>query len=320
MMKQSISIIIPIKSNRISVIDELCTYLHKLDNDLEATEIEYEIIIADECPNNLSKQFEELSLLENIVHIVPLDRSGKNDKLNGVYASIKQARKEYCLIVDDHYRITATEIAEIIPCFEEFDLFKVVPIFEKYSMDVMIDQAGFFFRCVFDKRKQYAGHIAMKLSLYKKFGFPDRNGLYDEYIVETYYSDKGAHCGFPKKKYFTATQRITVSKFLEQRIRYSYENIAFPMRFIAHLCLLPFFVISIYTTEKYALLLFLLYVSYIMLVSFWGQVKYGKSNMPPVFLFAGIWHLSYWITSWIALFLFWTRGVSFGENRIHNPR
>lgn len=319
-MKQSISIIIPIKSNKISAIDELCIYLRKLDNDLKATEIEYEIIIADECPNYISKQFSKLSFLDNMIHIVPLDRSGKNDKLNGVYAAIMRARKEYCLIIDDHYRITVTEIAEIIPCFEEFDLFKVVPIFEKYSIDIMIDQAGFFFRCFFDKRKQYAGHIAMKLSLYKKFGFPDRNGLYDEYIIEKYYSDKGAHCGFPKKKYFTATQRITVSKFLEQRIRYSYENIAFPMRFIVHLCLFPFFVISIITIEKYMFLLFLLYVGYIMFGSLVGQVMYAKSNTPPVFLFAGIWHLSYWITSWIALFLFWAGGVSFGGNRIHNPK
>lgn len=320
-MRQSISIIIPVKSSDQNTVAQLCRYLYSLDNELAEKSIKYEIIVADECSSDLVEQFEQLSKsAKHMIHIVPQDRSGKNDKLNGVYAAIEYTKNDYYLIIDDHYRITATEIIDIIPCFKEYDLFKVVPIFENYSIDVMIDLAGFFFRCITDKTKQFAGHIAMKSSLYKEYGFPNRDGLYDEYIVEKYYADKGAHIGFPRNKFLSATQKISVNKFLEQRVRYAYENIAFPLRFSIHLCLLPVFILLMSKAVECAIILFGLYCFCIMLISFWGQFKFGKKHIPPIFLFAPVWHLTYWITSWIALFLFCTKGVSFGENRIRKPK
>ncbi|WP_310605568.1 glycosyltransferase [Anaerosporobacter sp.] len=320
-MFQSISIIIPVKSKDQNTISQLGKYLCSLDNELVEKSIQYEIIIADECPCGLFEQLGQIiRLSEHIIHIIPQDRSGKNDKLNGIYSAFEYVNYEYCLIIDDHFRITAMEIIDIMPCFEEFDLFKIVPVFENYSIDVMIDHAGFFFRCITDKTKQFAGHIAMKSSLYKEYGFPDRDGLYDEYIVEKYYADKGAHIGFPKDRFFTATQKITLKNFFEQRVRYAYENIAFPIRFLIHLCLFPISLLLMKENVKLVTILFGLYCICIMLISLWGQFKFGKKQMPPVFLFAPIWHLTYWITSWMALCLFLTKGISFGGNRIHNPK
>lgn len=323
MIKDNVSIIIPLKSTNTDAVIALLRYIVSLNNDLAYLFDNYEIIIVDECRRDIAILIE--NAIENtskIVHIVPAseDRTGNNDKLNGIYAAVKIVKYNYIFIVDDHYRITGEKFLVALQYFEIYDMFKVVPVFDKYTFSVMLDEAGFFFRSFVNKTKQYAGHIALKHELFVKYGFPCRDALYDEYVVEKYYQDKGCSVGFPPQVFFSATQKITTKKFLEQRIRYAYENIAFPLRFIIHLLFLPSFVIGVLANLKVTVILLLIYSIFIAFISFVGQRIYGAESMPKyLFMLAPIWHLFYWVTSWISLFLYFSGGICFGERRIHKP-
>lgn len=323
MINDNISIIIPIKSSNADNVLSLIKYIISLNNDLAYLLNNYEIIIVDECKYDIYMLIDHaIENINNIVHITPEseDRTGKNDKLNGIYAAIKIVSYSYIFIVDDHYRITGEQFLTAVQYFEIYDEFKVVPVFDNYTFSVMIDEAGFFFRSIVNRTKQYAGHIALKHELFVEYGFPPRDALYDEFVVEKFYRDKGGSVGFPSHVFFSATQKINTKKFLEQRVRYAYENIAFPLRFIVHLLFLPSFILGVMIDLDMTFLLLLIYCLFIAITSFVGQYIYGAEDMPKyMFIFAPIWHLFYWITSWIALFFYCFGGIYFGDRRIHDP-
>lgn len=323
MLKDGISIIIPIKCFNEKNIPSFISYISYLNKEFQTRKVKYQIIIADESNSSFYEIIDKGIVHDpQITHFAPTgaELSGRNDKMNGIYASLKYLLYIYTFIIDDHYRITVNEFIEATSAFSDYELFKLVPRFNRYPISICIDMAGLFFRSVINKDGQFSGHIAIRSELLLQ-GFPNRNGLYDEYVIENYYKHRGVRTGFPKGIYFTAEQNISLKKFCEQRIRYSYENIAFPFRFITHLLLLPLYIYFFSIGACIFVPACIAYVFLLLIISCIGQIKYASKDMPKtIFLYSVIWHLSYWFTSWIALFLFLTVGVRFGNKHIHSPK
>jgi hypothetical protein len=107
--------------------------------------------------------------------------------------------------------------------------------------------------------------------------------------------------------------------YLEQRLRYAYENIAYPLRFSLSLVIIPAFLFLL-SRGKSSLPLSIIFISglviYLVVMGFLGQLVYGKKMPKYTFLFTPFWFLPYPLFSWFAIFAYATGGIYFGGNKI----
>ncbi|AZS15488.1 glycosyltransferase [Paenibacillus lutimineralis] len=318
----NLTILIPIKTSSLQNCEEFSEYIDNLAYQLKDENCEF--VIANESPYRI---FEFMNSVfeknNNIIHFAPEDskRTGDNDKLNGIYCGLEKASYDNVLLIDDHFRVTKDTLRKCLRYFEKYDCFKMMPLFNKFPFSVLIDLNGMFVVNMLDYRKQYCGHLAFKKSQYKKVGFPNRNGLFDELTMEEHLRDHGYSVGFIRDVALEAIQDIKFSKFLEQRVRYAYENIAFPIRFTFFAMILPILLILFILSPAIFSATFIYINLAILLVSFIGQILYARNFVPPyTFLLSPIWFWFYPFTTWIAVYKYFTGGVMFGGNKIKRAK
>lgn len=316
-----LSIIVPIKCGTIELAEEFTKYIVNLSTLLSQDSIQ--ILIADESDERVYDYMNDrLDAIENVEHFIPEAkyRDGQNDKSNGVCAAVDRCTCNNILIVDDHYRLTRSTILRLERYYEIYDVFKCMPKFNNAKISVLIDMCGMFVVNTLDYRKQYCGHLALKKSQFVKNGFPCRDSLFDEFAFEKYLRNCGCKVGFVRDIALEATQNISAFKFLEQRIRYAYENMCMPVRFAFELSILPL-MLALYSCSKiYALFFFLLLTGFIVIVALIGQIRYNCGLYPKMtFLLSPLWYWHYPITSWIALICYFTGGVYFGGRKVKKP-
>ncbi|WP_372997689.1 glycosyltransferase [Lutispora sp.] len=314
----NISIIIPIKAKPGDKIINFANYILCLSNELK--NYECEIIIADESEDEvssvLSKMFKKAC---NIKHFIPETsvRIGANDKLNGVYAALNYCKYDKVLLLDDHYRLTISTLEKVNNYYDVFDCFKMMPKFHNTPLSVLVDLCGMFVINVLDYRKQYCGHLAFRKSQYDKVGFPSRDALFDEFAMEKHLRINGYNIGFVKDVSLEAIQDITFIKFLEQRVRYAYENLAIPSRFFLYAIVIPITILLGLININYSVMFAAAITSFIILIAFIGQILYGMSIAPfYTFLFSPVWFWFYPFTTWISIYKYFKGGVMFGGRKI----
>ncbi|MBO8164921.1 MAG: glycosyltransferase family 2 protein [Brevibacillus sp.] len=316
-----ISVVIPIKLNYIEMhLDEFVSYVTSLGKELQNDDCQ--IVIADESDKKtycyMNNRFRQFS---NIVHFVPRDRTGDNDKLNGIYAAMDYVKYDRILLIDDHYRITRGTLIKVYEYFDKYDCFKMMPKFDRYSCSVLVDMCGMFVVNILDRRKQYCGHLAFRKEQLMRAGFPNRDALFDEFVMEEMLRKKGYSIGFVKDIALEATQKISVRKFFEQRIRYAYENLAFPFRFTLYALVLPIFLVLLTISPKLAGLYAGGLTIFVLAVAVIGQLIYGATPLPAfTFLFSPIWFWFYPFTTWIAVYKYLTGGVWFGGRKVRKSK
>ena len=316
-----LSIIVPIKCGSIEAVEDFTKYIVNLSTLLSRYSIQ--ILIADECDSKVYDYMNDrLHAFENVEHFIPEAkyRVGQNDKSNGVCAAVDRCKYDNILLVDDHYRLTKNTILSLEKYYEIYDVFKCMPKFDNAKMSVLIDMCGMFVVNMLDYRKQYCGHLALTKSPFVKNAFPCRDSLFDEFAFEKYLRNCGYKVGFVRDIALEATQNISTFKFLEQRIRYAYENMCMPVRFALELSVLPL-MLALYSCSKiYALFFFLSLTGFILIVALIGQKRYNCGLYPKTtFLLGPLWYWHYPITSWIALICYFTGGVYFGGRKVKKP-
>lgn len=314
----NLSVIIPIKlAFGIDVLD-FVNYIKKLSKQMSS--YRYEIIISDESGYEVFDYInKELESCSKIKHIVPKDeyRTGENDKLNGIYAALEYCTYDKILLVDDHYRVSKDTIEKIVPLYKTYDCFKMMPKFNAFPFSALIDLCGMFVVNMVDYRKQYCGHLCFKKKHIIKYGFPSRDSLFDELAIEEHLRKNKCSIGYIKDITLEAVQNITVKRFWEQRVRYAYENMAIPIRFVMFLMILPLLFVLQIINPLFSALFALSISTIVLLIAFIGQIIYGQNNVPRFsFLLSPIWFWFYPFTSWIALAKYMLGGVMFGGRKI----
>ncbi|MDY7989860.1 hypothetical protein UY286_04925 [Paenibacillus polymyxa] len=319
----NISIVIPIKVKKETNLDGFITYIKNISNSLVNDDVQ--IVISDGSNLEIaSKLHGDLAYLKNVTHFMLEEeyRTGRNDKLNGIYAALKVSKFDNILLIDDHFRITRATLFSLSRYYLIYDLFKTMPKFEKYPVSALIDLCGIYIINLMDYRKQYCGHLAFKKSLYMKVGFPDRDGLFDEFIMEEKLREYNFSIGFVRDVAIEAVQENSVNKFFEQRIRYAYENFAFPLRTALFLTILPL-TLLLFLSNYIMAIKFIVAISITTItVAGIGQLIYNREAKAPkfTFLFGVFWFWFYPFTTWIALFKFFSGGVYFGNRKIKRAK
>ncbi|KFN11174.1 glycosyltransferase [Paenibacillus macerans] len=319
--KLEVSIIIPIKTIKDENLDNFIEYINTFAQQIR--EDCCQIVIANESPCDVFKYMDfYIGKYSHIIHFIPSykNRDGDNDKLNGIYSALEYIVHDKILLLDDHFRITRDTLVKLTKSFDEYDCFKTMPNFDNYSPDVLIDMCGLFFVNITDFRKQYCGHLAFRKEHISKIGFPNRDALFDEFTIENHFRRHKYSIGFIKDLSIEATQKISQKKFFEQRIRYAYENLALPIRFIIHAIILPVLIILLIVSPKFASVVTLMITFGVLIITLIGQLIYGRGLVPSyTFLYSPVWFWFYPFTSWIALYKYITGGVNFGGKKVKIP-
>ncbi|MCK0473043.1 glycosyltransferase family 2 protein [Halalkalibacter sp. APA_J-10(15)] len=314
----NVSIIIPIKIKFGESLEGFIAQIVTLAEQIKDTDSE--IIIADESERLVNKYIKNhLECIENVNHFVPDPniRTGANDKLNGIYDALNYVNYDNILLIDDHYRITRETLNKISPFYNRYDCFKVMPKFDKFPISAKIDLCGMFIVNLLDYRKQYCGHLAFTKELIDRVGFPNRDSLFDELALENQLRKGSNRICFLKNISLEAEQNISYRKFLEQRVRYAYENFAFPFRTLFFLSIIPIIVVLFIINITY-MYYFILIVSIIsILFGLLGQLVYARNIAPTsTFLLSPVWFWFYPFTTWIAVYKYLNGGVYFGGKKV----
>lgn len=313
-----ISILIPIKVHNINSLDGFreC-YIKLLSASLD---FDLQIVMVDESPAKIFKLIDGWFCHDKrVLHRHPDAKvmDGLNDKLNGVYDSLSHLKYCNVVLVDDHYRVTARTLSELIPSFATYDCFKCMVRFSSFKITALIELCGIFIINIVHPYRQFFGHLCFNREVLKEVGFPSRDVLFDELALEVQFRKSLKKVGYEAAIFLEVIQDTTWRKFLEQRVRYAYENLAFPFRFTFFLCVLPVHAVLGFFESELALGLAIIVTAMFLAIALLGQIRYGRLSCPPwTFLFASAWFWFYPFTSWLAVLKKCTGGVYFGEKKI----
>lgn len=317
---QGITIIIPLRSTNIKlgswIAENYQCLIEQCLNDLTI-----EVLVADSSDepifNALHQQFSNTS----IIHFQPAKvfQSGKNDKLNNIHAALSMANFDFIILFDDDVCPTKANVMAIYQNLQTYDYLRCMIEFKTPSFFDLCDLAGICFINFISSRKQFWANLAFKKSILNIEKFIDKDLLFDELAIENQCRKQS------NRFYYQIDPKVLIEgstnskkKFLEQRLRYAYENIKFPIRFIVLLLILPIvFMLGIFLNWAYSITLIFLGSILIGLTTFYSAKKYLKiKNHKRIGFYAVIWFWFYPFFSWIALINWITGGIKFGPNKI----
>ena len=324
MSRFGVTILVPIKVESL----EALTGFQQCYMDLLAEPLSFDIhlVIADESPafifQSLAGWFQEHR--HAVTHFCPTDaeRTGANDKLNGVLAGLSVARHNCIILLDDHYRPTRSEITTAASLFDSYDCFKLLPKFATFSPAVLIDLAGMCVVSGYHPFGQFYGHLCFDKQQLLEFGFPSRDVLFDELALELPFRQAGRRVGFVSTFGFSSINNTSWKKFFKQRVRYAYENFAFPIRTTFHLSVAPILCLLRVLTNTFAWpgAFAAIVTMSMLLLGLVGRRKLNRSLPLACVAFVPCWFWFYPFSAWLAVLsrlLF--GGVSFGGRLVRSP-
>ena len=315
-----LTVIVPIKVPALSYLEGFAASYHDvLQNTNSDT---FELLIVDDCPDHIYGEIDAWFKDTRAVHFRP-DKSfktGANGKLNSVRSGLQLASHDMILLLDDDFRPTAATLDSLKAELEKSPCLKCMVAYISPTVTDLINSCGIFCVNTMTAQRQFCGHIGFHHSIMKRVGFPSSDGLFDELVIERAFQKSGMTAGYARNVFLEIITHGR-AKFFEQRLRYAYENMAYPFRFICYLLVCPLLILLGWlvslTAVFGAVLLITVCVTIICLV---GQRKYAANRYPRwTFLLACCWFWPYTIYSWLAIISYCRGGILFGGRRVRSP-
>jgi cellulose synthase/poly-beta-1,6-N-acetylglucosamine synthase-like glycosyltransferase len=312
-----LSVVVPIKVNQICKIADLKEYLSYMCENIFDDQ---EIIIIDDSSEDVSTVLKSWFNCDQVKYFFLPEKykTGLNGKLNALEYALNIAEGEYIFYMDDDCRPSIRLFNDLYKYFDVHECFRCMSAYERPNFADLINLCGLFVINCIDPRKQFWGHIIINRNTLISLGIPDKDILFDDFAVDFKFRQSGKNIGYVKNIAVNMISNTTVKAFFQQRVRYAYENMVYPSRFIFFLSIIPLLVmISFLFGIFYTLLLIVVFTILTWTVAATGQIIYGAGRVPIfTFLAAPIWFWFYPITSWFALFYFFYGGIKFGGKQI----
>lgn len=243
--EEGITLIIPVLLKKGPEHTSLADYLVKFAGSVNSVPFPVQVIIADQSESEVYDYLEQRLKGTGVEHFKPTEkenRRGKNGKLNNIHAALQRARFDRVLILDDHYRVKPDTLVHLYQYYKDYAAFNMMPRFDRFPLGVLVDLAGAFVVCLLTGR-QFFGHNAVRKSAIDMGTFP-ASVLWDEIAITKYIEERGHRVGFIKDIALECTQQISLRKFMQQRVRYAYENLyqawqIIPLLLSIHLIIYP---------------------------------------------------------------------------------
>lgn len=313
-----LSIIVPVKVNDLKLLKGFKKCFLKLS----PNSWNYEVVIIDDSSKYIFDEIHKWFGRSKIKHLKPGRKyfSGNNNKLNSIEAAIDKSKGKYILLMDDDCRPSEIFVTNFIKNIKDdkWDCFRCMISYKHYGLIEIMNMASILFINVTCAHKQFWGNIGFRKDLLKTIGFPNKDILFDELAIDLLFRKNGKRIIYFSDLFIDMESTTTLKIYFEQRLRYAYENIAYPLRFSLSLIIIPLMYFIIIEKGSIFLLITLItiIIAFLILTGFIGQLIYGDNIPKYTFLFTPLWFLPYPLFSWLALFVYVTGGIYFGGNRI----
>lgn len=313
------TIIVPLRQNIFSFV-EVYELLKCYDSLIKEAKFKLDVLLLDNSPDEVANRIKSVcaSLPVRYVFLPQEERISKNQKMDAIWYGLKLSETDEIILFDDDIRPTPQNIERICEDLGVYALVKCIIDFMSPKFVDKVDLAGIYAFNQLSKYGQTWGNISFLKSILLKKGFPRRDVLYDELAIERSIRDGRNH-------YYRADTPIPMKSgrscatFLNQRIRYAYENIAFPLRFLGDLLVLPVIgSIALFEGITMALVGVVLVSSLIWCASLSYESKLSYSSVAGlVWPYAALWYWCYPIAAWWAAIQFVSGvGTKFQHKRI----
>ena len=313
----TLSIIIPIKIHDISLLRGFKECFLKLSSKMQ----NYEILIVDDNPKEIYDEIHSWFVNSKIKHFKPARKyfTGANNKLNSIEAGINKSKGEYVLLIDDDCRPDADFVRSFIKRLKEdkADCFRCLIRFKHYGLFELMDISSILFINVACTHKQFWGNIGFRKNSLKAVGYPNKDVLFDELAFYLKFNKNKKKIKYYSDLSITMEPGNNLKTYLEQRLRYAYEDLAYPLRSSLSLAVIPMALFLLSHKNAIASWMFILGIFLGLLgVGFIGQLLYGEKLPKFTFVYTPLWFLPYPLFSWFAIIAYFTGGIYFGGSKI----
>lgn len=245
--------------------------------------------------------------------------------MNNVHAGVAIARSDCICLFDDDARPTPNTVLAISDKVMRYGLVRAMVTYQRPDFFDCTDIAGIFFINTVSKQPQFWANICFN---YKLVTAEDlaitpglKNSVFDELSIERHVLNKGGALFYQKHPSLPmASSSRSLSCYLEQRVRYAYENLAFPVRTTLFASLLPLLLVGAlffgYAATVGSIAATTIVV---LLISFIGR-SYGATQFErSLWIYAPLWFWPYTLTTWLALGLLARGGLERSGKRVRRP-
>lgn len=317
-----LSLVIPLRVIDLSCLSGFKDHYDTLLRHMDQIQ-DWEFTIVDASPDGIFAIIDDWFVHQKrVFHIRPAiqDIPGHNNKLLSLMEALSRAQYRYALLLDHDMRPSFQSLCAIVSRLPAYDCARCMIHYQALSVIGLVNVNGIFLINLLCRDKQFWGHLILNRETLLALGFPPTCTLFDELTITRHFQKHGKRVGYFPTIIIPMAYRDSLSRFFEQRLRYAYENLAYPGRFSLFLSILPLLLACAFISPWLSLVFFGGITCIVLVLGYVGQKRYGNGFYPPLaFLCAPLWFWPYPFTSWIALALYLKGGVQFGGQTIRRP-
>jgi hypothetical protein len=220
--------VLPLRWDGEQGLDELTHYLLGLPDWVDVT-------VVDGSPGAVFRAHER-AWAGRLRHLRPQPWPGANGKVAGVVTGVRRARHERVVVADDDVRYDGPTLASVVALLDRADLVRPQNVFTEHPWHARWDTG----RTLLNRAlgHDFPGTFALRRSTFVQMGGYDGNVLFENLEL----SRTVRACGGTElcaDHLFVGRRAPTTERFLRQRVRQAYDDLAQPVRLAVELSILP---------------------------------------------------------------------------------
>jgi hypothetical protein len=298
--------VLPLRWSEDSGLDELTAYLRRLCRWADVT-------VVDGSPAGIFARHHEA--WRGLVRHLPPDQDLRyaNGKVNGVTTGLRRARHELVVIADDDVRYDLDGLRAVLDALRAAELARPQNYFSPMVWHARWDTA----RSLLNRSLggDYPGTLGVRRSAFLRLGGYDGDVLFENLeLIRTVRAGDGREARLDDV--YVRRLPPDTGRFLGQRVRQAYDDLAQPVRLAAFLSVAPVCAVALATGRRWVPVAL---AAAAVAVAEHGRRRYGGTSVFPASasLLAPVWVAERAVCGWLAVGLrAATGGVRYAGRRI----
>ncbi|MDQ1530108.1 MAG: hypothetical protein QOE37_213 [Microbacteriaceae bacterium] len=294
--------VLPLAWDEDSGLEELRAYLGRLASWIDVT------VVDGSPPDRFAAH--RRTLPEAVRHLPPQPWPGPNGKVAGVMTGVRAARHDRVVLADDDVRYDRAALETVVEALDSAELVRPQNVFDPQPWHARWDTARSLLNRAFGS--DYPGTLGVRRSALLGAGGYDGHALFENLeLIRTLRAAGGRETRLDG----LAVQRLppTLDRFLGQRVRQAYDDLAQPVRLAAELALLPAALVAARRPRR-----LLAAAALAIVVAEVGRRRNGGRRLfpPTAALWAPAWLTERAVCVWLALLALARGGVRYRDRRV----
>lgn len=299
--RDAVEYVLPLRWETDDDLNEMTAYLRRLADWTDVTVVD----------GSAAPLFDRHRRVWEAVRHIPPERPGSNGKARGAMTGIDHSRHERVVIADDDVRYERDELRRVAALLDDADFVRPQNVFRPLPWHARWDTG----RTLMNRALggDFSGTVALRRSALRGRAY-DTDVLFENLELERTVRARGGRV-VVAHDLFVARLPPSLDRFVEQRVRQAYDDLAQPARLMRELLVLPAVTVAVARRRWLALAGAALVVAG---VAETGRRRAGGAGVyeRTAALWAPAWLAERAITVWIALGLRFRGGVRYRDSRV----